>query len=66
MNIPFQHHFNSQASREVWALIFGPGIRKNRVYDREVDQTSIAATLANIMGVKAERAEGDIISGLST
>lgn len=62
MSVPFQHHFNSGAAREVWALIFGPGVSKGRIYDRAVDQTAIAATLAEVMGVRAERAEGDVLA----
>ena len=31
-----------------------------------VDQTAIAATLAEVMGLRAERAEGDVLSGLFT
>ena len=66
MSVPFQHHFNSRASHEVFALVLGPGVTKGRVYDRTFDQTAIAATLAEVMGVRAERAEGDVISGLFT
>ena len=64
MSVPFQHHFNSGAAHEVWELILGPGVAKNRIYDRTVDQTSIAATLAQVMGVRAERSEGDALSGV--
>ncbi len=64
MSVPFQHHFNSRAAHEVWALVVGPGVAKGRVYDRAIDQISIAATLAEVMGVRAERAEGDVLSGL--
>ena len=66
MSVPFQHHFNSRAAHEVWALVLGPGVSKGRIYDRPIDQISIAATLAKAMGVRAERAEGDILSGLFT
>jgi len=66
MSVPFQHHFNSRAAHEVWALVVGPGVSKGRIYDRPIDQISIAATLAKAMGVRAERAEGDILSGLFT
>lgn len=64
MSVPFQHHFNSGESRAVWALVTGAGIRKDRIMDREVDQTAIASTLAEVMGIRAERAEGDVLSGL--
>lgn len=64
MSVPFQHHFNSGAAHEVWALIVGPGVAKGRVYDRTVDQTTIASTLAQVMGVRAVRSEGDVLSGV--
>ena len=64
MSVPFQHHFNSGAAHEVWALMVGPGVAAGRVYDRVVDQTSIATTLAQVMGVRATRSEGDVLSGV--
>ena len=66
MSVPFQHHFNSRAAHEVWALVVGAGVTKGRVFDRAVDQTAIAATLAETMGIRAERAEGDVLSELFT
>ncbi|MEL7151486.1 MAG: hypothetical protein AAGK71_12160 [Pseudomonadota bacterium] len=66
MSVPFQHHFNSGESRAVWALVLGAGVRQGRVMDREVDQTSVATTLAEVMGLRAERSEGDVLSGLFT
>ena len=45
-------HCHARAAHEV------PGVAKGRVYDRAIDQISIAATLAEVMGVRAERAEG--------
>ena len=50
----------------VWALILGPGIARGRVWDRETDQTAIAATVAAVMGLNAERAEGDPLAGIFT
>ena len=64
MSVPFQHHFNSGESRAVWALVVGAGVRANRVMDREVDQTAVASTLAEVMGVRDERSEGTVLSGL--
>lgn len=65
MDVPFQHHFNTRAAHEVWALVFGTGITRGRVYDRGFDQVDIAATVAGLMGLRADRAEGTVISGLS-
>jgi hypothetical protein len=64
MNLPFQHHFNSKSAHEIWALFFGKGIAKNRVLKRAVDQTSVASTIAALMGFHAERSEGDVLSEL--
>lgn len=65
VDLPFQHHFNTRAAHEIWALILGPGIGTGRVMDRRVDQTALAPTIAALMGFKARRAEGDILSGIS-
>ena len=65
MDVPFQHHFNSRAAHEVWALVFGTGIARGRVYDRRFDQVDVAATIAALMGVNAARSEGSALSGLS-
>lgn len=65
MSVPYQHHFNTRSAHEIWALIFGAGITRGRVMDRPVDQTAIAATIAQIMGFDADRTEGEALSGLS-
>ncbi|CAN5445975.1 hypothetical protein BH23VER1_BH23VER1_34770 [soil metagenome] len=59
--VPCQHHFNSRSSREIWALLVGSGVAKGRVVDRQVDQTSIAKTVGQIMGAPAEFAEGPVL-----
>lgn len=64
VDLPFQHHFNSRSAHEIWALVLGKGITRDRVMDRVVDQTALAPTIAALMGFRAERAEGDILSGL--
>ncbi len=64
VDLPFQHHFNTRSSHEIWALIFGKGITQNRVMDAVIDQTALAPTIAALMGFKAERAEGDVLSQL--
>ncbi len=58
MAVPFQHHFNSKSAHEIFALIFGPGIASGRVLDKEVDQTSIAATVAAVLGLERFDGEG--------
>lgn len=66
MSVPFQHHFNSRAAHETWAVLFGPGIVRDRVFDRPVDQSAVAPTIAALMGFRAGRAEGDALSGVLT
>lgn len=66
VGLPFQHHFNSRSAHEIWALVFGRGITRGRVLDRVVDQTALAPTIAALMGIRAERAEGNVLSELST
>ncbi len=62
MGVPYQHHFNSRSSHETWAVVFGPGIVRNRVLDKPVDQSAVAPTIASLMGFRARRAEGDTLS----
>ncbi|NNG02833.1 MAG: hypothetical protein HKM95_01870 [Inquilinus sp.] len=62
MAVPFQHHFNSRAAHEIWALMFGPGIARGDVVDRPVDQISVAATIGRVMGFDTEFAEGPILA----
>ncbi len=66
MDVPFQHHFNSRSAHETWALILGPGIARDRTYDRPVDQSAVAATIAAVMGFKAHRAENRAIEAVFT
>ena len=65
VDLPYQHHFNSRSAHEIWALIFGSGIGKNRVVDEPVDQSAIAKSIAALMGFTADRAEGDVLPGLA-
>lgn len=65
VDLPFQHHFNTRSAREIWALVHGPGIARGRILDRAVDQTAIAPTVAALMGFRADRAEGEVLSELS-
>ena len=61
MAVPFQHHFNTRAAHDIFALILGPGVPKGLVVDRVVDQTSLAATVGGFMGFRAQFAEGDAL-----
>lgn len=62
MGVPFQHHFNSRAAHETWAVIFGAGIGTRGTLDRPVDQSAIAPTIAALMGFRASRAEGEVLA----
>lgn len=59
--VPYQHHFNSRSAHEIFALFVGAGIQANQVIDRKVSQVDVAPTLAQLMGFKAEYAEGQIL-----
>ncbi|MGI9379146.1 MAG: hypothetical protein ACR2OW_05790 [Methyloligellaceae bacterium] len=61
MGVPFQHHFNSRSAHEIWALIFGPGIGRNKTLDKPVDQIRIAATVGGLMGLRTPQAEASAI-----
>ncbi len=57
MAVPYQHHFNSRSSREIFALLVGPGIGRGRVIDRRVDQIALTATLGELMRVRTPYAD---------
>ncbi len=57
MHVPFQHHFGSRTSHEIFALVFGTGVPRGKVVDRAVNQTNIAATVGGLMGFEARYAE---------
>ncbi len=57
-DVPFQHHFGSRSSREIFALFFGRGVPKGTVVDQPVHQIQVAATLGQLMGFKTEHTEG--------
>lgn len=59
MDIACQHHFNSRSSHEIWALILGPGIAKDTVVDKRMDQISIASTIGRLMGVNTRHSENE-------
>ena len=59
--VPCQHHFGSKSSHEIFALMFGPGIARGAVVDRDTDQSSIAGTISKVMGFNAEFAEKQIL-----
>jgi hypothetical protein len=66
MDVPFQHHFGSRTSREIFALAFGPGIPKGQVVYRVVRQVDVAPTIMACTGLKASFAEGNVLEELWT
>jgi hypothetical protein len=66
MSVPYQHHFNSRSAHEIFAMLLGPGIARGKVLDKPVDQTSIAATVGAVMGIRMRSAEGRVLSELLT
>jgi hypothetical protein len=58
MAVPFQHHFGTRSSHEIFVVAAGPGIRRqNRPVDRLHQQTSVAATVGKIMGFPTQHVE---------
>ena len=66
MSVPFQHHFNTRSSHEIFALVLGAGIVRNKILDKPVDQSSIAATVGAIMGFNTPAAEGRSLAEILT
>jgi hypothetical protein len=60
-DVPCQHHFNSRSAHEIFALLVGPGVRSGVVVDKPTDQISVAGTVAQLMGFRAEQAENRIL-----
>ena len=58
---PFQHHFNSRSSHEIFAMLWGKGIPQNKIERSQVNQINVAATVAAIMGFESKEAEGDAL-----
>lgn len=56
--VPFQHHFNTRSSHQIWALFFGDGVARGARVEKTVDQVSIAATVGALMGSPTRFTEG--------
>ncbi len=61
MAVPYQHHFGTRSAHEIWALIVGPGVAKNRIVDSVVQQSSIAATVGRLMAMETQHVEGPVL-----
>lgn len=61
MEVPYLHHFGTRSAHEIFAMVFGAGIDRNRVVDKVTDQSDIAATVGAVMGFKTPYAEGRVL-----
>ncbi len=61
LSVPYQHHFGSRSAHEIFALFVGSGIQLGQIVDRKVSQIDIAPTLARLMGLEANLAEGSVL-----
>ena len=61
MAVPYQHHFNSPSSREIFALFVGPGIVRNQIVDRPVQQIAVAPTIGHLMGFQVSHADAPVL-----
>lgn len=59
--VPCQHHFNTRSSREIFALLAGPGVARGVVVDKPTEQAQIAATVGQLMGFATAHAEGPVL-----
>jgi hypothetical protein len=65
MAVPYQHHFGSKSAHEIFAVIGSPtpqkfNLRPNRKpIDRLQQQISVAATVGELMGFRAEQADAE-------
>lgn len=61
MPVPFQHHFGSKTSHEIFLIAAGPGvIRSTTPVDGLRQQTSLAATIGTIMKFPTRHAEASV------
>ena len=61
MAVPCQHHFNSPSSREIFALLFGPGVARGQRISRTVQQIDLAPTVGHLIGLRTTEAEGSVL-----
>ena len=61
MDVPYQHHFNTKSSHEIFALLMGPGIAAGQVVDHSVDQIQIASTVGKMMQFQTTHTESAIL-----
>lgn len=62
--VPYQHHFNSRSSHEIFALFVGPGIERGAIVDKPADQTQVAATVGKLMNMPTPHADSRVLEGV--
>lgn len=66
LQVPYQHHFNSRAAHEVFALFVGPGVAKGKTVDRKVSQIAVASTVSALMGFPMSKADAPPLAEVFT
>lgn len=61
MPVPFQHHFNSKSSHEIFALLHGPGVARGVTVNRLVQQVDVLPTIGHVMNFATPYAEGCVL-----
>lgn len=59
-NVPYQHHFGSRCSHEIFAILAGPGIAKGVRVDKRHEQIDVTATVGRLMGFQTTEANKDL------
>ena len=58
VDVPFQHHFNTRSSHEIFCLVFGKGITNRKtIISNPTDQIQIAGTIGEMAGFNTPEAE---------
>jgi hypothetical protein len=60
--VPYQHHFNSRSSHEIFAILAGPQRliqQRGVIVDRRVEQTSVTRAIGDLMRFQAHDAEAE-------
>ncbi len=59
LRIPYQHHFNSDEARRIWALIVGPVTPAGLRITRPTEQIDVHKTVAALMGFTSRLGDGE-------
>ncbi|PCJ59749.1 MAG: hypothetical protein COA79_10110 [Planctomycetota bacterium] len=56
--IPYQHHFGSKSSREIFTFITGPNIKKGKIDNKQCDQIDVVSTISHLLQIKNNQTQG--------